>query len=182
MRRLVVVVEPDGDLVEQAVAAAGESIDRAAMSAGGQRTDGDVGSVATMFALRRVVFVTEQGVDRSIEWDGLDEEATHFLALDGNRPVGTARLRWVDDETAKCERVAVQAADRNTGWGGWLMGAVHDHAAAVGATRCVLHAQQAALEFYRKQGYRPVGERFSEAGIPHRKMVRTFDEGAAEPT
>ena len=172
MRTLVSIVEPDNELVSQAVTAARQPVEAAAAAAGGNRTDGAIGSLATVFALRRAVFVTEQGVDSSIEWDGLDDAATHFLALDESRPVGTARLRWLDEATAKCERVAVRAADRNAGWGRWLMTAVDDHAADTGATRCVLHAQQSAVTFYEKQGYQAVGEPFSEAGIPHRKMVR----------
>ena len=32
--------------------------------------------------IRRQVFIEEQEIPQAIEWDGMDEEATHFLALD----------------------------------------------------------------------------------------------------
>ncbi len=66
------------------------------------------------FAVRRTVFVDEQGVDEEIEWDEHDEpdaDATHFVAYDDGDVVGAARFRVVegDDEpvTGKVERVAV---------------------------------------------------------------------------
>ena len=175
MRTLIGLEAPAAETVETAVAAATRSVESAAPAAGGVVDDGDVGSLATVFAIRRAVFVTEQEIDPAIEWDGLDTGATHLLALVDERPVGTARLRWVDDETAKCERIAVRRTDRGAGWGGWLMEALADRAADGGARRCVLHAQRSVAGFYESQGYRPVGEPFSEAGIPHVKMVRSVD-------
>ncbi|MEM7045474.1 MAG: GNAT family N-acetyltransferase, partial [Pseudomonadota bacterium] len=59
------------------------------------------------FAIREAVFVDEQGVDQPLEFDGLDDESDHLLAKLDGRPVGTLRLRWVDDASAKIERVAV---------------------------------------------------------------------------
>jgi predicted GNAT family N-acyltransferase len=41
-----------------------------------------------------------------------------------------------------------------------------------GFGRAVLHAQLTAEGFYLKNGYRPEGEVFEEAGIAHRKMSR----------
>ena len=41
-----------------------------------------------------------------------------------------------------------------------------------GYHRAILHAQLTAEGFYLKQGFRPEGEVFEEAGIPHRAMTR----------
>ena len=180
MRRLVRLDQPSAQIVEAAVEAADEPVESAAAAAGGSVEDADVGSLATIFAIRRAVFVTEQAIDSAIEWDGLDTTATHLLGLVADRPVGTARLRWVDDATAKCERVAVRPADRGAGWGGWLMDALAERAAEAGASRCVLHAQQAVAGFYEKQGYRRVGEPFLEADIPHIKMVCHVGDAVAD--
>ena len=38
-----------------------------------------------------------------------------------------------------------------------------------------LNAQTSALPFYQGLGFRPVGEIFMEAGIPHRRMVLADD-------
>ena len=48
--------------------------------------------IATCQALRRVVFIEEQGVSVQDEVDGRDGEARHLLARIEGRPIGTARL------------------------------------------------------------------------------------------
>ena len=42
--------------------------------------------------IRETVFVAEQSVPPELEWDADDVTAVHFLALEGDFPVGTARL------------------------------------------------------------------------------------------
>ena len=59
-----------------------------------RRIDG--GRPPDAVAVRRAVFVDEQGVPERLELDGRDDEATHFVAYDGGRPVGVARLRAHD--------------------------------------------------------------------------------------
>ena len=76
-------------------------------------------------ALRRAVFIEEQGVDEALEVDGLDGAARHYIALDGRQPVGTARVRLVPP-WAKVQRVAVLAAHRRRGIGAALMRALTD--------------------------------------------------------
>jgi predicted GNAT family N-acyltransferase len=123
-------------------------------------------------AVRRAVFVAEQGVDESEELDGRDADAHHVVAYEDGTPVGTARLRLVDDAVAKAERVAVFEAHRETGVGTALMAAVEDIATERGATRMRLHAQTRVREFYERLGYEAVGEEFEEADIPHVAMVK----------
>ena len=44
-------------------------------------------------ALRQKVFINEQHVPEELEWDGEDDNAVHFLALDREQnPVGCIRL------------------------------------------------------------------------------------------
>ena len=63
------------------------------------------------FAIRRAVFVQEQGVAEALEFDEHDAQARHLLALRDGEPVGTLRVRWPDRaRTAKIERVAVLPA------------------------------------------------------------------------
>ncbi|MYR55331.1 GNAT family N-acetyltransferase, partial [Streptomyces sp. SID625] len=45
------------------------------------------------FAVRKEVFVTEQGVPEDLEYDELDAVAVHVLAVrDDGTPLGTGRL------------------------------------------------------------------------------------------
>ena len=136
--------------------------------------DRGVGTLTAAFAIRRAVFVAEQGVDSSLEWDAAETEATHLLLVVNDRPVGTARARLIDDSTVKAERVAVRRSARGEGWGRRLMNAVEAVGADADASHCVLHAQQRVEGFYDKLGYRTVSEPFEEAGIPHVQMERSL--------
>lgn len=68
-----------------------------------------------MQVIRRSVFQEEQGVDPALEFDGLDEIADHLLAYLDNQPVGTARIRYLNQHTAKVERLAVLSEARGKG-------------------------------------------------------------------
>ena len=124
--------------------------------------DGD-----TLSALRRRVFVEEQGVSLAEEWDGEDETATHFLAELAGTPVATGRLL----PSGKIGRLAVLEPNRGVGIGGQLLDFIIEYARQLGHRELVLHAQTHALAFYRRYGFQATGPEFMEAGIPHRRMV-----------
>lgn len=128
------------------------------------------------YAVRHEVFVEEQGVPEAIELDGEDPQAAHLVAYDsGGSPVGTARVRVLEDGTAKAERLAVRAAHREQGVGRRLMARLEDIAREHGCSRVRLHGQTRVEEFYASVGYEPVSDEFEEAGIPHVEMVKTLD-------
>lgn len=169
MTELVRIAAPAADAVDRAKTAADSGIDAAANRVGGTPTDGGVGSLATIAAIRYAVFVVEQGVDAAIEWDEYETVAEHILVVDEGRPIGTARVRCVDD-ALKCERIAVRETARGAGWGERLMDLCETIARERGLDACVLHAQRRVEEFYRRQGYVVEGDPFEEAGIPHVTM------------
>jgi predicted GNAT family N-acyltransferase len=137
-------------------------------------------ALADALAVRRAVFVAEQGVPADRERDGFDalDAAVHLVARDGDRAVGAARVRAdeADDLSgatrAKLERVAVLPDRRGEGVGTALTRAAEAVARENGVERVVLHAQTRVEGFYAALGYRRVGEEFEEAGIPHVRMVR----------
>jgi len=57
--------------------------------------------------VRGQVFVQEQGVPEDLEYDSYDDEALHMVVKDGNRVIGTARVRFPTTNQAKIERMAV---------------------------------------------------------------------------
>ncbi len=126
------------------------------------------------FAVRQTVFVEEQGVDEDLEYDEHEDTATHFVAYDGDTPVGAARLREPEDGLGKVERVAVLKAYRESGVGRALMQAVEREARSGGMTKLKLHSQTRASGFYKSVGYERRGEEFEEAGIPHVKMYKSI--------
>lgn len=126
-------------------------------------------------AVRRRVFIDEQGVSEAVEMDGRDQAATHVVLTDGSTPVATARLRLPEETIAKIERVAVVPDYRGEGLGGRVMAIAESTAVDRGATNALLHAQVRVREFYDRLGYEAVGEPFDEAGIPHVEMVKSLD-------
>ncbi len=126
--------------------------------------------IALVRALRRRVFIEEQGVSEADEVDGQDEGATHLLALAEDRPVGTARILWKGD-TAKIGRVCVLPEARGTGLGAALIRAAVEIARGrPGLSRALLGAQTHALGFYERLGFTAFGPVYDDAGIPHRDM------------
>ncbi|GGY05337.1 acetyltransferase [Litchfieldella qijiaojingensis] len=116
--------------------------------------------------IRRVVFIEEQAVPRHEEWDGRDDDCVHFLAWQGERAIGTARLL----PDGHIGRVAVLIEARGLGVGRQLMQAAIEVARQRGHTHVELAAQTHALAFYESLGFEAFGDEFLDAGIPHRNM------------
>jgi predicted GNAT family N-acyltransferase len=126
-------------------------------------------------ALRRAVFVFEQGVPIADEVDERDHEALHLVALVRDRVVATVRLfdegrRW------RLTRMAVDRRHRSRGLGKALVDDAHRRARASGASEMILSAQISARDFYLRQGYESFGEPYLDAGIPHVGMRRALDD------
>jgi predicted GNAT family N-acyltransferase len=122
-------------------------------------------------AIRRTVFVREQGVSETLEFDGLDREARHLLASVDGAPSGTLRMRLLErGRVAKIERVAVLAPCRRLGIGRMLMEKALDLARAQGVSEARLHAQTVVQGFYTSLGFVATGPVFEEDGIAHVAM------------
>ncbi|MEU2383870.1 GNAT family N-acetyltransferase [Streptomyces sp. NPDC012461] len=136
------------------------------------------------FAVRKDVFVAEQGVPEDIEYDAYDAGAVHVLAVgDDGRPLGTGRLlhgaaaagkTGGDPAVGSLGRLAVLRDARGRGVGAALVRALEDAARALGLTAVDLHAQTHALRFYERLGYEAYGPEFPDAGMPHRAMRRAL--------
>ena len=132
------------------------------------------GDIATCQRLRRLVFIEEQGVSEADEVDGLDPEAIHLLAWDGETAVGTARL-LLKGSLGKIGRVCVLPQARGTGLGAALIRkALEVLRDQPGVTEAYLGSQSHATGFYEKLGFLVEGEEFLDAGIPHRHMRRAL--------
>lgn len=128
--------------------------------------------LAACHALRRAVFMDEQGISEADEMDDLDGQAVHLLAVDGGRPVGTARI-LTSGATGKIGRVCVLAEARGTGLGAALINVALGHLRATpGVTQAKLGAQTHAMGFYERLGFQACGPIYDDAGIPHRDMIR----------
>jgi predicted GNAT family N-acyltransferase len=133
------------------------------------------------FAIRKRVFVREQGVPAEIELDHDDQRALHFLAYVGGRAVGTARV-IVRPDRAKIGRMAVLKTYRHKGIGQKLLRRAVSTAKRRAAREIYLHAQVAVIGFYEAEGFRCSGKVFAEGGIPHRKMVLNMQDAGRRAT
>ena len=123
---------------------------------------------AELRRIREAVFINEQQVPPELEWDSDDTDAVHFLAFEGDFPIGTARLLG----DGHIGRVSVLKDWRGLKVGESLMKAVFEEAEKRGLTQQMLSAQVHATAFYQQLGFKIVSEEFLEAGIPHVDMVR----------
>lgn len=138
--------------------------------------------MADAWAIRRAVFIGEQGVTEAEELDGLDDHPTtrHVLAVtnDGDA-IGTARLLVDRPGLVHVGRVAVLARHRGTGAGVALMSALEEIALAectdeTGRVRIELSAQVTAIDFYRRLGYAIAPEQYLDARILHQDAHKTL--------
>lgn len=120
------------------------------------------------FALRREVFMREQGFSRAEEFDGKDGAAIHLLATERGEPVGTARV-FVDE--GRIGRICVLQRARGTGLGAKIVRAGMELLRERGATLAVLDAQTRAMGFYETLGFTAEGPEFDDGGVPHRRMT-----------
>ncbi len=118
--------------------------------------------------IREIVFVQEQRVPVELEWDELDADCDHVLALDAdNRPIGTGRLT----PHHSIGRMAVLPAWRGKGVGAAMLVTLIECAREHGWAEVTLHAQTQAMTFYERHGFVAHGDEFMEAGIRHRHMT-----------
>jgi len=109
-----------------------------------------------------------------LECDAEDASATHFIMYENNDPVGAARLRSIEDEAAKIERVCILQNQRGKKLGALIMKEMEKHAMLINKKKLKLHAQSHAIPFYEKLGYTVTSPEFMDAGIPHRAMEKTI--------
>ncbi len=131
----------------------------------------ETSDIATCRALRRAVFIEEQGVSEADEVDDQDGIAIHLLATLNGTAIGTARL-IVMGNAGKIGRVCVLPTARGGGHGAALIRAAVAHFRKIPTvTYAKLGAQTHALEFYTALGFVAVGPVFEDAGIAHREMI-----------
>ena len=124
--------------------------------------------VRIAFEIRRKVFVDEQHCPAELEYQN-DDVSTHFLAKCNGVPCGAARWRKTENGI-KLERFAVLPEYRGKGVGAHLVKAVLADISG-NESKIYLNSQVSAMDFYIAFGFKPVGERFEEAGIMHQQML-----------
>lgn len=124
---------------------------------------------AALQQLRRTVFIIEQQVPESLEWDAFDAVSLHALAQEARgEAIGTGRLL----PDGHIGRMAVAREWRGRGVGSAILEFLIDCARRRGDQVLHLNAQAHAIGFYQRHGFVAHGDEFPDAGIPHRQMTR----------
>ena len=137
----------------------------------------DALTVAELYGIlrtRQEVFVVEQKCAYA-DADGLDPEAAHLFAVDGDAVIACARLFAPGRRRreAVIGRVVTAPSVRRSGLGRELMRrAIDAVVAAHGPTAIWLGAQKYLQRFYESFGFERDGEDYLEDGIPHLPMRR----------
>lgn len=111
------------------------------------------------------------------EYPEVEQRGEHFVAVidhpSGKRVVGTVCLlpNYPERGIGKLTQMVVDEQRQREGLGRELVANLERRAfGELGLTGLFCHAQEAAAGFYRKMGWKQVGEPFSEAGIRHYRM------------
>jgi ElaA protein len=129
----------------------------------------------TVSYLRYLVFVIEQQIDVSIEFDGSDAYAVSFLMFDATTPIGTIRYYKDAQGHYHIGRMAILSAYRSKGYGKAMMVWMHQYLKMLfNDVHIVIHAQAYLVKWYQSLGYQLKGPIFSEAGIDHQMMTLTL--------
>jgi predicted GNAT family N-acyltransferase len=122
-----------------------------------------------VFDIRRKVFIIEQCVPESEEYDEFETKSKQFLAFINDLAVGTARMRQTE-KGIKLERFAVLKEFRGRQVGASLVKNLLTKCKNELHSSVYLYAQVAAKDFYEKFGFEARGEIFLDAGIDHIEM------------
>lgn len=156
----------------------------------------EIGSRTDAFAIRKAVFMDEQGYEN--EYDAIDEDPSciHVTLYVGGELVGCSRsfpratervLAQDEPESPACVfddgateetiyvmgRVAVLAEWRRRGLASVIVRATEDAARDAGAQVMKLHAQEYVRDMYLKLGYTQISEvDYEDEGQPHLWMAK----------
>jgi len=123
--------------------------------------------------IRQKVFIEEQNVTSQLEWDGMDEEAIHFLAFKNEKAIGCARA-FVIENYMQLGRMAVLKEYRGEGVGTALIEKAITTAKLNQLSAIYISAQCHAIDFYKKFGFEITSDIYLDAEILHRDMKLNF--------
>jgi predicted GNAT family N-acyltransferase len=120
--------------------------------------------------IREKVFIEEQKVTSQLEWDGMDENAMHFLVFKDEEAIGCARAVVIKNYM-QLGRMAVLKEYRGQGIGSALLEKAIVTAKLNQISSIHISAQCYAIDFYLKFGFKVMSDIYLDAEIPHRDMT-----------
>ncbi len=127
---------------------------------------------AQVYALRQTVFVEEQQIPATLEFDDLDQTCPYYLWIENNQPIATVRYQMKDPKTLQPDRFCVAADHRGQGYGKRLLSLLEERGRRAGAASASLSAETTASGFYLSCGYQISSAPYLEDGISCVTMMK----------
>lgn len=136
--------------------------------------DFNVQEIYEVLKLRCEVFVVEQDCVYQ-DLDGKDNKALHILGYEDGLLIAYARCfdAGIYFEEAAIGRILVRDNYRKLGYGHQITkAAINVVTTKLKADKIKLSAQTYLVTFYETHGFKTIGERYLEDGIPHIGMIK----------
>ena len=127
------------------------------------------------YTLRWQILRAPWGQDKGSEKDKLEDDAIHRIAIIDQQVIAVGRLHFVDKTTAQIRYMAIFDSLQNQGVGKLMLQSLEKAAKEKNIQLIILHAREAVVGFYKKQGYQLLEKShllFNE--IQHYKMQKVL--------
>jgi len=125
-----------------------------------------------MIDLRMEVLLNPIGIPRTYINPEKEQQDILVAAFEGEEIMGCCILTPIDDQAIQLRQMAVKQTSQGTGIGAAIVAYAESTAKEKGYKTLFMHARDAVIPFYEKQGYHIEGQGFTEVNIPHHKMKK----------
>lgn len=131
------------------------------------------------FELRWRILRKPWGEPQGSEQDDEEDSAYHIMSVQNSqttrKPVGVARLQFIEPTIAQLRYMAVEDSMRHKGIGKAIVKHMEDYAREKNATQLMLHARENAVGFYAHLGYETTETSYLLFNcIQHYRMQKTL--------
>lgn len=125
-----------------------------------------------MIQLRYEILRKPLGLEFSDEDLAKEKDDILIGVFEDDRMQACCVLTKTDSSTVRLRQMAVNKNLQGKGIGATLMNFAENLARDFGYKKLIMHARTTAMGFYEKQGYKAVGNEFTEVTIPHFVMEK----------
>lgn len=137
--------------------------------------------ISEVLAVRKAVFVEEQGYSLDLERDKFDDMSVYALAIDEDgKPVATGRLFINEEDKFMIGRVCTLKEYRGQGYADLVMRMLLYRALELNAPDVTISSQIPAMGFYARYGFEPTGKITWDEGVEHRELLVRADNARLE--
>jgi predicted GNAT family N-acyltransferase len=125
-----------------------------------------------MVDLRKQILRKPLGLDFTKEELAREKDDLLIAAYDDDDMLGCCILTQEEPDAVRLRQMAIKAGLQGKGIGRVLLEFAENIARDRGNKKVTMHARKTATGFYEKQGYKTVGNEYTEVSIPHFNMEK----------